>query len=121
MSDYEVRDVVCDYGVYCDDELVLICNSRSNAELICEIMSLDHSHKKFQLYEDIDGASANVDLVVRDGKIIKAKFSGDINDVAATSIAVTLQLIKEHGNDVDKTHLALIHAITSQHYERKSK
>ena len=28
MAEYEVRDVVCDYGVYEDGELKLILNSR---------------------------------------------------------------------------------------------
>ena len=39
MSKYEVRDVVCDYGVYEDGELKLILNSRRIAleiKRLCE-------------------------------------------------------------------------------------
>lgn len=50
---YQVKDVVCDYGVFRNGELIpeLILNSRSNAELIAEILTLDEQHKK---YEDKD-------------------------------------------------------------------
>jgi hypothetical protein len=39
MSNYEVRDVVCDYGLYEDGELKLILNSRRIAfqiKYLCE-------------------------------------------------------------------------------------
>ena len=38
---YEVRDVVCDYGVYENDELKLILNSRRIAEKIVELLEED--------------------------------------------------------------------------------
>lgn len=38
---YEVRDVVCDYGVYEDGELKLILNSRRIAEKIVELLKDD--------------------------------------------------------------------------------
>ena len=41
MAKYEVRDVVCDYGLYEDEKLVLVCNSRRNALLIKAIMEKD--------------------------------------------------------------------------------
>lgn len=41
MVDYEVRDVVCDYGVYEDGELKLILNSRRIALLIVELLNED--------------------------------------------------------------------------------
>ncbi|MDU3109513.1 MAG: hypothetical protein E7B14_17240 [Clostridium sp.] len=44
--DYSVRDVVCDYGVYKNEELKLICNSRKNAELIAKIMNKDSDMTK---------------------------------------------------------------------------
>lgn len=40
---YDVRPVVCDYGVFEDDDLKLICNSRLNALLIKDIMEVDDS------------------------------------------------------------------------------
>ena len=47
MLKYEVKDVVCDYGVYENDELKLICNSRRNALLIADIMTADTQHNIF--------------------------------------------------------------------------
>ena len=41
MTAYEVRDVVCDYGVYENDELKLILNSRRIAEKIVELLKED--------------------------------------------------------------------------------
>ena len=43
---YEVKDVVCDYGVYDGKgNLCLICNSRRNALLIADIMTSDSEWK----------------------------------------------------------------------------
>ena len=41
MAEYEVRDVVCDYGVYEDGELKLILNSRRIALQIVELLKED--------------------------------------------------------------------------------
>ena len=41
MAEYEVRDVVCDYGVYEDGELKLILNSRRIALQIIELLKED--------------------------------------------------------------------------------
>ena len=41
MSEYEVRDTVCDYGVYEDGELKLILNSRRIALQIVELLKED--------------------------------------------------------------------------------
>ena len=38
---YEVKPVVCDYGIYGNDALILITNSHANALLICEILNED--------------------------------------------------------------------------------
>ena len=43
MIKYEIRDVVCDYGLYEDGELKLILNSRANAEYIKAILEVDCS------------------------------------------------------------------------------
>lgn len=40
---YEVKDVVCDYGVFEDGELKLILNSHANALKIVEILKTDQS------------------------------------------------------------------------------
>lgn len=48
---YKVEPVVCDYGVFKDGELKLICNSRINALLIADIMEVDGSRtNKTTLY-----------------------------------------------------------------------
>lgn len=43
MSKYEVKDVVCDYGLYEDGELKLILKSRQNALTIKRILEVDSS------------------------------------------------------------------------------
>ena len=50
MRKYEVKDVVCDYGVFEDGKLVpqLILNSRSNAELVKSILEADERHEVFK-------------------------------------------------------------------------
>lgn len=42
----EVRQVVCDYGVYQDDNLICICNSERNAYLIKDILDKDNDSRK---------------------------------------------------------------------------
>ena len=55
---YTVKDVVCDYGVYeiyldkdgeQHEDLKLICNSRSNALLIADIMKKDLRNEMFEI------------------------------------------------------------------------
>lgn len=43
MARYEIKDVVCDYGIYEDGELKLILNSAKNAHLIKRILEIDTS------------------------------------------------------------------------------
>ncbi len=43
MIEYSVRPVVCDYGVYKNNELIVICNSKYNADLIAKILDFDDS------------------------------------------------------------------------------
>lgn len=46
---YTVRDVVCDYGVYENDNLKLICNSRRIALKIADLMNYDYElHRALQ-------------------------------------------------------------------------
>ena len=45
---YEVRDVICDYGVFERGELKLITNSRANALLIKEILDVDTRNMIYQ-------------------------------------------------------------------------
>ena len=56
MPKYEVKDVVCDYGVFEDGKLIpeLILNSRSNAQLIADILTVDQEHRVVKKY--VNGA-----------------------------------------------------------------
>lgn len=47
MSNYKVKDVVCDYGLYEDEELLYIFNDRENAELVKSILESDSKHKRY--------------------------------------------------------------------------
>lgn len=52
MSKFEVRDVVCDYGVFEDGELKLILNSRRIALQIVDLLEEDERiHKEFKPIE----------------------------------------------------------------------
>ena len=58
MSRYTVESVVCDYGLYEDGELKLICSSSHNAYLIKAIMEKDDKYQsgfngspKFERYD----------------------------------------------------------------------
>lgn len=42
---YEVRSVVCDYGVYEDGEMILLLRERSNAEAIVKILEADNKER----------------------------------------------------------------------------
>ena len=42
---WEVKDVVCDYGLYENGELKLILNQKSNALKIKEILEKDHAEQ----------------------------------------------------------------------------
>lgn len=45
MSKYDVKAVVCDYGIFDNDELKIIVNSQANALLIKYILEQDLQHK----------------------------------------------------------------------------
>lgn len=52
MIKYEVKDVVCDYGVFENGKLKLICNSRANALKIKEILETDSDMSKPYVWKD---------------------------------------------------------------------
>lgn len=41
MKEYEVKPIVCDYGIYYNDELILKLNSLRNAILVKNILNLN--------------------------------------------------------------------------------
>lgn len=53
MSEYEVKDVVCDYGVFENGELKLILNSRTIAERIVALLEEDERrHRELNPIKD---------------------------------------------------------------------
>lgn len=44
---FEVKPVVCDYGIYENEELKLILNCRNNAETIVNILNADLDNKEY--------------------------------------------------------------------------
>lgn len=47
-SKYELKKVVCDYGIYEDDKLILVLHDFMNAKLILEILKYDEAHKRYE-------------------------------------------------------------------------
>lgn len=45
MSKYDIKSVVCDYGIYENDELKIIVNSQANALLVKYVLEQDLQHK----------------------------------------------------------------------------
>lgn len=45
---YDVRPVVCDYGVFENGQLILILNSSLNAELVKKILEMDYQKEVFE-------------------------------------------------------------------------
>ena len=45
----EIKEVVCDWGIYVDGETYtfMIFNSKANAQEIMRIMELDNKHERF--------------------------------------------------------------------------
>lgn len=46
MSRYSKRNVVCDYGIFEGDEMILLLNDNENAKLILDIIEVDRKHKR---------------------------------------------------------------------------
>ena len=75
MSKYIVRDVVCDWGICSVDdlgkeELVEVCNSKANAELICEILNTDlMKDGKYTIWKDQKISDLEAKLAEKDEQI----------------------------------------------------
>lgn len=69
MSKYEVKSVVCDYGVFEDNELKLICNSHANALKIKEILETDSDMSKPYVWQDKKIADLEAKLAESENEI----------------------------------------------------
>lgn len=49
MIKYEVKPVVCDYGIFENKELKLILNCKSNAKTIVNILNCDLDNKEYAM------------------------------------------------------------------------
>lgn len=45
--EYELRSVVCDYGIYRNGKLILILNDYTNARYILDILKYDEQKKRY--------------------------------------------------------------------------
>ncbi len=70
MSNIEVKDVVCDYGVYENDELIYIFNDRCNAELVKEILKVDSKGKRYNRKLTVALSCKDLDIVSNAVKVI---------------------------------------------------
>jgi len=62
---YTVRDYLCGYGVFRNNEVVIILNSKENAELIAEIIKADinkQTHHSTTLWKRYTGERDEADL-----------------------------------------------------------
>ena len=52
----EIKEVVCDWGIYVDGETYpfMIFNSKANAQEIMRIMELDNKHERFDLIKKME-------------------------------------------------------------------
>lgn len=46
-SRYEMKNVVCDYGIFENDKLILIVNDHMNAKYILDILRYDEQKKRY--------------------------------------------------------------------------
>lgn len=46
-SRYELKEVVCDYGIFEDNKLVLIVNDYMNAKFILDILRYDEQKRRY--------------------------------------------------------------------------
>lgn len=46
MSRFSIRKIVCDYGIFEKDEMILLLNDKENAKLILDIIERDSRHKR---------------------------------------------------------------------------
>ena len=100
MAKYEVKDVVCDYGIYEDNKLTLILNSRANALMIKEILEDDEKTgfptKLFvprSEYEELKAKYEKQDLWA---KLLKAEGHAPI--IAQAKQEVSSEIIEEFKN-----------------------
>ena len=52
MNKYEVREVVCDYGIFENGELKIIVNNKKTADAIVTLLELDRDYHK-ELQKDL--------------------------------------------------------------------
>lgn len=112
MINYEVKPVVCDYGVFENGELKLILNRRSNAEKIVNILETDI--KELELSENnkkdfltVTIRCIDLEHIVKAVKIANnAIYSKDSDTyLSALEEVCTTLLPKEFHDEVGKRYL----------------
>lgn len=92
---YIVKSVVCDYGVFektdNGEQLKVICNSLSNAELIADILNTDLENTKYKMVASskIDNALADMQLML-DQEVLNDNVISDVGQ----GIAIAMGLLR---------------------------
>lgn len=63
---YELKNVVCDYGIFEDGEMILLLNDYMNAEYILNILRCDEKKKRYPNMVTMDRSFKG-----RDGRLLK--------------------------------------------------
>lgn len=72
---YTVKSVVCDYGVFGktdnEEKLIDICNSKSNAELIADILNTDLKNERYEVVKKskVDKALEEMEKHINNSKL----------------------------------------------------
>ena len=106
MARYEVKDVVCDYGIYEESELVLILNSRANALMIKEILEDDDKTgfptKLFVPRNEVERLEKETEMLMREKTTLECVVSTARNqakqEVARNIIADFRKMINGYEN-----------------------
>ena len=97
---YIVKSVVCDYGVFektdNGEQLKVICNSLSNAELIADILNTDLENTKYKMVASskIDNALADMQLML-DQEVLGENVISDVGQ----GIAIAMGLLRTNIGD----------------------
>lgn len=65
MKEYTVKSVICDYGVFENEEMLIICNSQANAKLIADILNADSKHEVYK-HDITEQIGDRVEKVIKD-------------------------------------------------------
>lgn len=104
MSKYKVESVVCDYGVFEDNELKLICNSQANALKIKEILETDADMSKPYVWQDKRIAELEEDLNNSEQKCLICNKEQENEQLRAKLKELPKQLVEKIKEELQKRY-----------------